>query len=108
VGADNFVGLEGNTDASSVGLARTGPDASVPPGSKNEGTCARVLQEPGRSRRLRESGSAEAKETKRGATGDEKSEHPVRPAKQGNRPNGTLWRKGDAVNRHDAELLEER
>lgn len=38
----------------------------------------------------------QAKATKCGGTGGEKSEHPIVPRKSGNCPNGTRWREADA------------
>ena len=58
-------------------------------GVGERGMCARVPQEPGRSRRSRTSSRyRRAKETKRGGRDDETSERLVVPAKRGNRPEG--------------------
>jgi hypothetical protein len=59
VGADAVAGAEGNTDAPMSRAERPMAWRSGPTGVEEQGTYARVRQEPGRSRRLRMGGIAE-------------------------------------------------
>ena len=67
-----------------------------PAGVVEQGTFTRVLQEPGRSRRLRPWRAVPTREeTKRDGTAAEKSELFIVPTKWGNRPAGPCGGKGE-------------
>ena len=59
MGADAVVDAEGNTVAPTSRAERPMTWRKGPTGVEEQGTYARVRQEPGRSRRLRASGTAE-------------------------------------------------
>lgn len=86
--ADAVAGAEGNTTKQEM-VERGGST-----GVEEQGTSARVAQEPGRPRGLRMSGTSKQARSERGGMGHEESEHPVVPPNPENHPTGSGGGKG--------------
>lgn len=90
VEADTVAVVEGNIAPHQM-VERSGST-----GVEEQGTSARVPQEPGRPRHFRESGIARRKRTERGEMSDEESEHPIVPMRSENLLEGIRGREGGA------------